>query len=81
MSLLDDVKDAICEALDRRPSVVGAGTSSLQVDIRFFDDGAVRKVSLQPTIEFQVRGRRPPVEDYSFTNGHEKKGLTSTVES
>lgn len=76
-SLTQDLKDAICEAINLRSGSLGAGTSSLRVDVRFYEDGSVRKVSLEPLFEFNVRSRKPPLDNYNF-NGHEEKGLTST---
>ena len=65
MSQLEDIKDAICEALDRRPGLIGSGTSSLQVDVRFYDNGQVKNIAIRPTVEFLMR-QRPSLDGFQF---------------
>lgn len=63
---LQDVKDACCAALDRKGSSALHDASSLRVDIRFDQSGEVRQVALTPIFEYQIRGRKPPLENFAF---------------
>lgn len=59
MADLTQIKQAVCEALDRKaPALHGA--NSVRVDLKFFDDGTVRKVALFAEYEFTIRGARKP---------------------
>jgi hypothetical protein len=72
MADLSQLKQAVCEALDRKSSVVN-GATSLRVDLKFFDDGSLRKVALFAEHEFTIRGaRKPDIDRYDMG------GFTST---
>lgn len=73
MADLTQLKQAVCEALDRKSSVV-VGATSLRVDLKFFDDGTLRKVALFAEHEFTIRGARKPDLDRYDMGG----GFTST---
>lgn len=57
MATLAQLKQAVCEALDMKSAAVHNATS-LRVDLKFNDDGSLRKVALFAEHEFTVRGGR-----------------------
>lgn len=65
---LEDVKDAVCAALDRKSTVI-LGATSLRVEMRFSDDGSLARVELSAKHDFTVRGRKPELARYKFGDG------------
>lgn len=68
MATLAQLKQAVCEALDRKSSAVHEA-SSVRIDLKFNDDGSLRKVALFAEHEFTVRGgRKVGVERYEMNS-------------
>lgn len=57
MTDLTQLKQAVCEAIDRKGAAL-TGAQSVRVDLKFFDDGTLQKVALSALHEFTIRGAR-----------------------
>lgn len=68
MTALAQLKQAFCEAVDRKAAAI-QGASSVRVDLKFNDDGTLRKVILFAEHDFAVRGsRKVDVERYEMNS-------------
>lgn len=68
MADLVQIKEAVCQAIDRRSQAV-AGAKSVRVDMKFNDDGSLCRVAMFAEYEFTVRGgRKAGIERYEMNS-------------
>lgn len=68
MPTLTQLKQAVCEAMDRKSAVIHEA-NSVRIDLKFNNDGSLRNVILFAEHDFTVRGgRKVGVERYEMNS-------------
>lgn len=67
MANMTQIKEAVCQAIERRYKSV-EGAKSVRMDIKFNEDGSLHKIVMFAEYDFTVRGSRPNISQYEMNS-------------